>query len=180
MAKKRKTYILCLKIISHVFILTTTLTLSTLGITTQQEIEDWIQSLDQPVVKRNAYECPCQIEFRSNFFPQIDTIETNWQEPQNNFLKYSREATSEECQLAGIDNLRIIDFDSIINGFDPELKAYAIKLFQNDIFLQEELDTWIKNREIFAGLHTKQDTTETGTLEMFYQKKLPINIDTHG
>ena len=156
------------KIISHVFILTTTLTLSTLGITTQQEIEDWIQSLDQPVVKQNAYDCPCQIEFRSDFFPQIDTIETNRQEPQNNFLKYSREATSEECQLAGIDNLRIIDFDSIINGFDPELKAYAIKLFQNDIFLQEELDKWIQNREIFAGLLTKQDTTETGILEMFY------------
>ena len=52
------------KTISHLFVLTITLTLTALGITTQQEIEDWIHSLApqcQSLVI--CYEFSCGLDF---------------------------------------------------------------------------------------------------------------------
>lgn len=164
------------KLILHLFAITTTLTLTTFGITTQQEIEDWICKMAGyiTVIQQNTYGCPRYIECYSDTSLSL-TLETPPPIPQkseNNFLKYSREANEAECQIAGINNLRIIDFDSIINGFNPELKAYAIKLSQKDTFLQEELDKWIQNREIFVCLLIKQHTTEYGIMDIYHYYKI--------
>ena len=175
----------------HLFAITTTLTLTTFGITTQQEIEDWICKTAGYItaIQQNTYGCPHYIECYSDISPSL-TLETPppiSQKSENNFLKYSREANEAECQIAGIDNLRIIDFDSIVNGFDPELKAYAIKLSQNDTFLQEELDKWIQNREILTSINIynwKTYQSQEGfykiskTVENRYKKTLKQKMQT--
>ena len=62
------------------------------------------------------------------------------------FLRYSREATAEELALVagwGVRGLRIVDFDSIVNGLCREAqKEEARHLMADDAALEEAISAW--------------------------------------
>ena len=68
------------------------------------------------------------------------------EERRASFEKYSRETNDEERALVagwGVKDLRIVDFDSIINGLDDEAqKQEARTLMANEVVLAEAIDNW--------------------------------------
>lgn len=63
------------------------------------------------------------------------------------FLKYSKEATAEELALVAgwdVSGLRIVDFDSIVDGLDCEVqKEEARRLMANDEALGAAINRWV-------------------------------------
>ena len=82
------------KLILHLFTITTTLTLTAFGITTQQEIEGWICKKAGYItaIQQNAYGCPRYIECYSDSYPSfpLETPPPIPQKSENNFLKYGK------------------------------------------------------------------------------------------
>ena len=68
------------------------------------------------------------------------------EERRASFLKYSREANAEELALVDgwdVKGLRIVDFDSIVNGLDDEAqKLEAQHLIKNETILLKAIDQW--------------------------------------
>ena len=78
------------------------------------------------------------------------------EERRESFRKYSREATAEELALvAGWDvkRLRIVDFDSIVNGLYREAqKEEARRLMADEDALEEAIDEWA-NKHYTDSVH---------------------------
>ena len=83
------------------------------------------------------------------------------------FLKYSRTATEAERSLVagwGVDHLRIVDFNSIVDGCDNEeqkREARLLKQKENDEKLFATIDKWVDERKINSGYTLRAINPET-------------------
>lgn len=142
----------------------------------EAKIKEYSDSISSVRYYKN-FQCPMDVTFKGmsqdykeqckmeeNFFQNFSQGEIaeffEMIEDENNGLLMSQstafEKYSRELDEQGIENLpeysvRIIDFESIINGFNNQaLKCFAEELKSNDEKLKETLTEWIKNKEIFA------------------------------
>lgn len=63
------------------------------------------------------------------------------------FEKYSKEASSEEREIAGL-GVRIVDFDSIVAGLKDEERNEILALKKDNSKLKEALEKWFEQRDI--------------------------------
>ena len=120
------------------------------------------------IFKKISQEYDKQHEMEENFFQKFSQGENAEfpeavEAPNKNLLtsqstafeKYSRELDEQDFEnLPGslqADSVRIVDFESIVNGFNnEELKRFAETLKSDEGKLKNALTEWIENKDIFA------------------------------
>ena len=120
------------------------------------------------IFKKISQEYDKQHEMEENFFQNFsqgkiadffEMVENDNKElltsQSTAFEKYSRELDEQAIEnlpeSLQADSVRIVDFESIVNGFNnEELKRFAETLKSDEGKLKNALTEWIKNKDIFA------------------------------
>ena len=147
---------------------------------TQREIEDELNKLEKnhniSVQYYKNFACPSLVNFNentqnleNNFFKKFSKEEIEediYKSEASAFEKYSRKFDTQNLsgfkKIFNETSVRIVDFESIVNGFDEEeLKSFSKNLNNDDAKLRREVANWIKQKTIYACLTSAYSFNES-------------------